>query len=180
MSAPEAWLRGPVEGIAPLLQPAAHGFLQIREELSQLLPGCTAAEAWSTPGGAPSVGYHARHLAGSTDRLLTYATGRPLDDAQLQRLRAERTPPAPLTDGAALWADVDAALADALRQLHDWSGRAGELLAPRTVGRSALPSTVLGLLFHSAEHAQRHAGQITTTVRIVRGLRDGESAASSA
>lgn len=180
MSAPEAWLRGPVAGIAPLLQPAAHAFLQIGEELARLLPSCTAEEAWATPGGAPSIAYHARHLAGSTDRLLTYAAGRPLDAAQLQRLRAEGTPQTPLADGEALWHEVDAALAEALRQLHEWSGRAGELLAPRTVGRHALPSTVLGLLFHSAEHAQRHAGQIATTARIVRGLRPASEAASSA
>jgi uncharacterized damage-inducible protein DinB len=27
-----------------------------------------------------------------------------------------------------------------------------------------------GLLFHAAEHAQRHAGQVATTLRILRGL----------
>jgi uncharacterized damage-inducible protein DinB len=30
-----------------------------------------------------------------------------------------------------------------------------------------LPSTVLGLLFHAAEHTTRHAGQIATLVRVV-------------
>jgi hypothetical protein len=29
---------------------------------------------------------------------------------------------------------------------------------------------VLGLLFHAAEHAQRHAGQIITTAKVVRLL----------
>jgi hypothetical protein len=29
-----------------------------------------------------------------------------------------------------------------------------------------LPSTVLGLLVHSAEHVQRHAGQLLVTVRV--------------
>ena len=38
---------------------------------------------------------------------------------------------------------------------------------PRSVGRAGLPSTVRGLLFHAAEHAQRHAGQIATTAKIV-------------
>jgi len=38
---------------------------------------------------------------------------------------------------------------------------------PRAVGRARLPSTVIGLLFHAAEHAQRHAGQGITTARIV-------------
>ncbi|MCC6928475.1 MAG: DinB family protein [Gemmatimonadaceae bacterium] len=180
MSAPEVWLRGPVAGIAPMLQPAAHTFLQVGEELSRLLRGAPAAEVRATPGGAPSIAWHARHLAASTDRLLTYAAGRPLDEAQLQRLRDERATPAPTVDGDALWAEVETALADALRQLHEWSSRAGELLAPRTVGRAALPSTVFGLLFHTAEHAQRHAGQIATTARIVRAPRGDTATASSA
>ena len=37
----------------------------------------------------------------------------------------------------------------------------------REVGRARLPSTVLGLLFHGAEHTQRHVGQIITTAKIV-------------
>jgi uncharacterized damage-inducible protein DinB len=41
------------------------------------------------------------------------------------------------------------------------------LLDVRTVGRAGLPSNVLGLLFHAAEHATRHMGQATTTARIV-------------
>ena len=36
----------------------------------------------------------------------------------------------------------------------------------RTVGRDRLPSTVLGLLVHSAEHVQRHVGQLLVTVRV--------------
>ena len=31
----------------------------------------------------------------------------------------------------------------------------------RGVGRAQLPSTVLGLLVHAAEHTQRHVGAIT-------------------
>ena len=43
------------------------------------------------------------------------------------------------------------------------------LLEPREVGRLRLPSTTLGLLFHAAEHATRHAGQALTTARILTG-----------
>jgi len=32
----EVWLRGPLEGIPPLLQPAAHALLQAQEELNLL------------------------------------------------------------------------------------------------------------------------------------------------
>jgi hypothetical protein len=38
----------------------------------------------------------------------------------------------------------------------------------RRVGRQALPATVLGLLFHAAEHTTRHAGQPITTSKTVR------------
>jgi uncharacterized damage-inducible protein DinB len=45
-----------------------------------------------------------------------------------------------------------------------------DLLTPRVVGRRRLPSSVLGLLFHAAEHTQRHTGQVITTSKIIRGL----------
>lgn len=171
MSAPEVWLRGALPDIAPVLQPAAHSFLQVREELERLLPPLSAAEAWTAPpGGAATVGFHVLHLAGATDRLLTYARGEPLSPEQRVRLVAESAMPDPRPDGPALLRDVRAALDDAMRQLHAWSLRADEVLAAREVGRSRLPSTVLGLLMHAAEHAQRHAAQVATTARIVRGL----------
>jgi uncharacterized damage-inducible protein DinB len=44
-----------------------------------------------------------------------------------------------------------------------------DLLRPREVGRARLPSTLVGLLFHAAEHASRHSGQIVTTSKLVRG-----------
>ena len=39
------------------------------------------------------------------------------------------------------------------------------------MGRRMLPSSVGGLLVHCAEHTQRHAGQMVTTVKVVVGLR---------
>lgn len=44
------------------------------------------------------------------------------------------------------------------------------LLEARAIGREHLPTNALGLLFHIAEHTQRHTGQIITTARIVRGM----------
>lgn len=41
------------------------------------------------------------------------------------------------------------------------------LLEPRSVGRAQLPSTLLGLLVHAAEHTQRHVGQLLVTARIL-------------
>ena len=43
----------------------------------------------------------------------------------------------------------------------------GALGEGRKVGRAGLPSTVLGLLVHAAEHVQRHVGQLLVTVRVL-------------
>jgi uncharacterized damage-inducible protein DinB len=42
------------------------------------------------------------------------------------------------------------------------------LTTQRSVGRKALPSTVMGLLFHAAEHTMRHVGQLLVTVRVIK------------
>jgi len=42
----------------------------------------------------------------------------------------------------------------------------------RRVGRAGLPSTMLGLIVHAAEHSTRHMGQALTTARILRGTAD--------
>jgi DinB family protein len=147
------------------LQPAAHALMQAGEELGAAA-GLTSDELWATPGGAASVGYHLRHIAGSIDRLLTYAQGLPLDRRQHETLGAESRPGMPPDEGAVLVAEARAAIDRAMQVLRDTP--VAVLLEPRTVGRKALPTTVLGLLFHIGEHTQRHAAQIITTAKVVR------------
>jgi uncharacterized damage-inducible protein DinB len=161
----DPWLQGPREGVDPYLMPVAHTLVQVRDDLPGVLAGLSPDELWRRPGGAASVGFHVRHLAGSLDRLLTYARGEALDDRQREALRVEPD------DGGG--ASPEAVLARALEALDRALAQvaatpAAALLEPRAVGRAALPSTVLGLLFHAAEHAQRHLGQAVTTARIVR------------
>jgi hypothetical protein len=86
MAQPEVWLRGALPDIAPLLQPPAHSLLQCREEVERLLADLTPAELWRAPNGGASIGFHILHAIGSLDRLLTYARGALLSDAQLQVL----------------------------------------------------------------------------------------------
>ena len=161
---PEVWLRGPIEGVPALLQPAAHALLQTLEDVGNTIGDLSTDQIWTSPGGAASVGFHVLHLMGSTDRLLTYARGETLSDAQKARLLAERNPVR--VDAASLMEDLRRTMDVALDQLR--STPPGALEQGRTVGRAALPTTVLGLLFHTGEHAQRHAGQIVTTAKIVR------------
>lgn len=164
-SRPEVWLRGAVPGVIPLLQPVAHALLQVAEDLPPLLRNLASDRFGARPGGSASIGYHAIHLAGSLDRLFTYARGEPLSEAQRAALAAERSADDALPPIAAVVAQLEAVLNAAMAQVRRTS--AGELLEPRQVGRGRLPSTVLGLLFHGAEHSTRHAGQIVTLARVV-------------
>lgn len=166
-AAPEAWLRGPVAGVDPWLMPAAHALLHAREDLERAAAGLSHAQLWARPGGGASIGFHIRHAAGATQRLLTYARGRALDEAQRAAAAAEREPAGEELSAATLAAGAAAVFDQALEQLR--ATPRDTLLEPRGVGRAALPSTVLGLIFHAAEHAARHAGQALTLARVVRG-----------
>ena len=162
MSLPEVWLRGPIDDVPPLLQPVAHSLLQCREEVEGLLDGLTPERIWSAPGRGASIGFHVLHAIGSLDRLLTYARGAMLSAAQLQVLAQEPRPDPDLT-AVDLAAAFDAAVERSLDQLRGTD--TATLTDVRHVGRARLPSTVIGLLFHAAEHTQRHVGQAVTTSR---------------
>jgi predicted enzyme related to lactoylglutathione lyase len=170
----EAWLRGPLPDLAPELQPAAHALVQARDEIARAADGLTPTQLWVRPGDAASVGYHLRHAAGALDRLLTYARGEQLTGEQRAFLKAEGEPGDSAADGAALAAAVHEAVERALAQYR--ATPVETLGDAREVGRGKLPSTVRGLLFHAAEHTQRHAGQAITTAKIVRGLGLGADA----
>jgi uncharacterized damage-inducible protein DinB len=160
---PEPWLRGPLPGIEPFLMPAAHTLLQVREDLLRLAVGLSSDQLRARPGDAASIAFHLRHIAGATDRLLGYARGEGLSEAQRSWLKSEGSDePA---EARVLVAAAVAVLDGALEQLR--STPRESLLEARSVGRAALPSTVLGLIFHAAEHAQRHSGQIATTLRVL-------------
>lgn len=166
MAEPEAWLRGPVEGISAQLQPVAHALVQAREDLREHVPGVPRDDLWRSPGGAASVGYHLVHLTGSLDRLFTYARGEALTPEQRVALDRERTG-AWRPDAAELLARVEAGFDRAFDQLRATADP--QLDQPREVGRARLPATVRGLLFHAAEHTTRHVGQVITTLKIMQG-----------
>ena len=183
---PEAWLRGPVDGVPEPLQPVAHALVQALEELEAVVPDLTPEELHARPGGAASIAFHLLHLAGSTDRLFTYARGEGLSEAQREWLRKEKEAsedggregingpgatgsPGDL-DGATLLAAFKETVEAALDQLRR-TDPAG-LDEPRQVGRARLPSSVRGLLHHAGEHAARHIGQVVTTAKVVRSTQD--------
>jgi hypothetical protein len=161
----EVWLRGPLDGIDPFLMPAAHALVQAREDLPAAVEGITGERLWQRPGDAASVGFHLRHIAGSLDRLATYARGEVLSDQQRRDAAAEAQA-GPEQDASVLVGAAIVAIDAALAQLRATPRET--LLEPRKVGRAGAPSSVLGLLFHLAEHTARHAGQVITTARVVR------------
>ena len=162
----EAWQRGPVAGYEPLLMPVVHALIQAREDLERLITTVPAEHVWRRPGGAASIGFHVRHTGGALDRLFTYARGDALSDVQRAALRLEGEagdPPEPLP---ALVTEVSRIIDTAFGQLR--TTPSASLLDERKVGRAGLPATVLGLLFHAAEHTTRHVGQAITTALVQR------------
>jgi hypothetical protein len=167
----EAWLRGAIDGFDPLVMPVVHALIQVREDLERLAADVRPEHVWARPGGAASIGFHARHIGGALDRLFTYARAEPLSEEQKAAARVEELPGDPAATLDALVRDTSVRIDRAMEQLRATTG--ADLPTERRVGRAGLPSTVGGLLFHAAEHSTRHAGQALTTAKILSGLQGG-------
>ena len=160
---PEPWLRGPIAGVNPLISPILYSFQQAREDLALHTAGLTTEQTWARPHGFGPVGFHLRHIAGSVERLMTYLDGSQLTPAQLAAMHAEMEPGATIAE---LLAALDGALAraeEAVRRIDP-----ATLAEPRGVGRKQLPTTVIGLLTHIAEHTQRHVGEAISAAKLAR------------
>jgi uncharacterized damage-inducible protein DinB len=163
---PEVWLRGSIENIPSLLQPVAHALLQAREEINELMKDFPDELVWIRPAGAASAGFHLQHLSGVIDRLFTYAKGKALTEEQLIALKAEGDPEKTNANSAELVQAFNQQVDKSLQELQQINEQT--LTEYRGVGRAQLPSTVIGLLFHAAEHTMRHLGQLIVTVRVVK------------
>jgi uncharacterized damage-inducible protein DinB len=153
--AEEPWLRGPIPGIDPLTAPILYAFTQAREDLAHHTEGLSTEQLWTSRAG-----FHIRHIARSTDRLMTYLEGHQLTPEQL----GEGEPGASRED---LLAELDTVFnrAESIVRAID----PATLRDKREVGRKRLPTTVIGLLTHIAEHTQRHVGQAISAVNGARG-----------
>ncbi len=127
-------------------------------------PGLSRAFAMDKACGLASVGFHLQHISGVLDRLLTYAKGLSLSESQFAELSAEGY-------------HTGATMADLLKKVDEQIRKTVEelkridsdiLTEKRDVGRKKLPSTVLGLIFHSAEHTMRHVVQLLVTATLVK------------
>lgn len=159
----EIWLSGKLEGFSPVMMPAAHALAQAIAELEKI--HLTHEELLAKPNNAPSAAFHLRHIAGSVDRLLTYAKGENLSETQFEFLKMETA------ETSALSAEelIEQAILSIENALECCKTVSPEILfEERFVGRKKLPTNVFGLLFHIAEHTARHVGQVITTAKIVR------------
>jgi len=114
----EAWLRGPVDGVVPMLVPVAHMLQHAHEDGVEALRALTPDQIWTRPAGGASVGFHISHLIGALDRLFTYARGQALTADQLHASTREDDSGDPPADAAALTAALAAATARAIDQLR--------------------------------------------------------------
>lgn len=166
----EYWLRGPVEDVPPLLQPVAHALLQAGDEVAKAMQHFPQDKLWVKPAALASAGFHLQHLRGVLDRLFTYAKGESLSQQQLAALSAEGTPYEGNNTVGELVNAFQHQIALSVGQLR--STKEATLTDKRGVGRAQLPSTVIGLLFHAAEHTMRHTGQLLVTATIVAKNKD--------
>jgi uncharacterized damage-inducible protein DinB len=166
MAKTEVWQRGPIAGVPAPFQPIAHILLQVDESVREMVEGLTDDQWNARPANVASAAFHVRHIAGVIDRLFTYARGESLSDKQFAALRTESAP----VHGDDIQNVLDAIttrIGTAIEQLR--ATDVATLGDFRPVGRSRLPSTVIGCLVHGAEHAMRHVGQLSVTVRVVKG-----------
>ncbi len=137
---------GPIAGFDPVISHLLRGSEHIRGDVGKWLGRVPDEVLWSG-----SAGFHAKHLAGSTERLTTYLQGRPLSREQLTAIPLEHEQVPGVT-----------ALIHAAFDVYDATVRE---LKPedfgtlRYIGRQRLPVTAVSLAIHIIEHGQRHLGQ---------------------
>lgn len=157
-------MSGPVPGIPAVLQPVAHALLQMQREIHYDLSKLGEEYLWARPKNMASVGFHLKHITGVIDRMFSYAEEKSLTAEQLDYLAAE-TQAEPHIQLSDLITALDTGIATALSRLKDTDER--RLTETRFLGRKKIPVTLIGLLFHSAEHGMRHLGQLKVTAKIV-------------
>ena len=164
-SQPEVWLRGKIDDIPDLLQPVAHALLQASEDIQKYTSDFPEVLLWHKLAYRASVGFHLQHITGVMDRMLTYAEGKKLSEEQFLALKNEGNPES-RTSLLQLVRISEEKITDTINRLKLIDE--ATLTQSRTVGRRELPSTVIGLLFHAAEHVQRHVGQLLVTVSVLK------------
>jgi uncharacterized damage-inducible protein DinB len=165
----EPWLRGTHADVPAAARAVLHALDLALDDLTKWTAGLTDAEIHVSPLGLTPIAFHLRHIAGSTDRILTYAEGGQLSAEQLTTLKAEQGSEANQESLAALLAGVEAAFSNAAERVRVLA--TANLETPRLVGRKQLPTSLGGAMIHVADHTQRHVGQVVTTAKVLKAMR---------
>ena len=148
--------------IAAVPRAVVHALQLAKEDIERWCGDLTDEQLNARPAGITPVAFHIRHIARSTDRLLTYAEGNPLNLVQIAAMKMELDAQATRSE---LFDELSSALARSEMRVRAFS--TAQLENPRKVGKKELPTTIGGLLVHVADHTQRHVGQAITTAKIV-------------
>jgi uncharacterized damage-inducible protein DinB len=158
----EPWLRDTLRELPSVTRAVLHALELAAEDIERWCGEMTDEQINARPSGLPAVAFHIRHIAGSIDRLLTYAEGRQLSNKQMDELKAESEQGVTRSEVLSQFRQT---LEDAARRIRRFEPTQFE--GRRSVGRRQLPTTVGGLLVHVADHTQRHVGQAITTAKVV-------------
>jgi uncharacterized damage-inducible protein DinB len=140
-----------------------HALELANEDIEKWCGVLTEEELNARPGNIAPAAFHLRHIARSLDRLLTYAEGGELNEAQRGKLKTE------LDEGGTpenIFAELRQALELSAKRVRHLATQ--DLEQPRFVGQKRVPTTLGGLLVHIADHTQRHVGQAITTAKMVK------------
>ncbi len=170
----EPWLRGTHTDIPAAARAVLHALELALDDLTKWTAGLTDAEIHAQPLGLTLIAFHLRHIARSTDRILTYAEGKQLAAEQLTALKDE---PADSKQGsearreslAELLAEVEASFTNAAERIRVLA--TADLDTPRFVGRKQLPTSIGGALIHVADHTLRHVGLVIATAKVLKAQR---------
>jgi uncharacterized damage-inducible protein DinB len=163
---PEPWLRGTLTEVDPVQRAVLHALELAKEDLVKWCGDLSDEELNARPGDVAPVAFHLRHIARSTDRLLTYAENRSLSPEQIAVMKQELEPGA---TREALFAELASGFQAAGERIRAIPPE--RLSEPRMVGRQEIPTTVAGLVIHVGDHTQRHVGQGITTAKIIKSRR---------
>jgi len=158
----EPWLRGTLTDLPAVPRAVIHALALAREDIDKWCGELSDAEL-NGQVGIPPVAFQLKHIAGSMDRLLTYAEGSPLTPGQIAAMKSEIDS---VNTAKEIFAELRVAFERSIQRIRTLA--ATNLEEARTVGRKQLPTSVGGLLVHVADHTQRHVGQAITTAKIVR------------
>ena len=170
----EPWLHGTHADVPAAGRAVLHALELSLDDLTRWTAGMTDAEVHSQPLGLTSIAFHLRHIACSTDRILTYAEGGHLSQEQLAALKTEQSGSDQSGEGhqeslAELLAEVEVAFSDAADRIRVLA--TADLNTPRFVGRKQLPTSIGGAMIHVADHTLRHTGQVVTTAKVLKAMR---------